>query len=290
MSLTVINSKYFGKDPSKQYLITVVRKATEKLTALELALRMHDEILKNHICLNTDTVVADCSYCNLLYILVDAYMDAVFLSARLIFSNNHSTLAADFIVDIKALKDDDIKAYYEEKYDYKFMDASALIDLQKLAASIEKELVLKYRSIDSYQKYKFHQPANQVIADVATKLEKSEGGFTLKSINRKPKQPNSTNDILDMLVSLSDLMHRYTHLASLPCVQWKVPTERMAIATEKLFGVQIGDEKMEDIVAETETFIEPINEMLSCGAGLRNNNILFMQKIQKSGNLEGADS
>lgn len=290
MSLAVINSKYFGKDPSKQYLITAVRKATEKLIALELVLRMHDEILKNHICLNTDTVIADCSYCNLLYVLVDAYMDAVFLSARLIFSNNHSTLAADFIVDIKALKDDDIKVYYEEKYDHKIMDMSALLDLQKLAASTEKELVLKYKSIDSYQKYKFHQPASQVVADVSTRLEKGEGGFTLKSVKKAPKQPNSTNDVLDMLIGLSGLMHRYTHLASLPCVQWSVPVERMAIATEKLFGVRIEEEKMSSIVAETEVFIKPINEMLNCGAGLRYSNILFMQKMQKSSNTEGVNS
>ena len=281
MKVKSINDTYFGKDPTKRYLVRSIRKAAENLVATELSLRFYDEIKAKHTCPNNERVVASCAYCDNYNILLDAYLDAAYLSARLIFSKGHKALAGDFITDILALDKCCIEQYYFDKYDYEFTDNGELKELHELANSVAKVIKTKYKTIENYQTYKFHQPTDQVVADTATKVQ-NFGGYKLNVTEKKSKQTSNTKDLLDMLVSLSGLIDRYSHLVSLPNIQWQIPIKRTVEATKLLFSIDVDKEKEEKIIAETEKFIEPINKMLNCGTGLKNHNALQFQKIKKA--------
>lgn len=282
MNVEKINNKYFGKDPTKRYLVKSIRKATENLVSTELSLRLYDEIKAKHTCVNNERTMGHCSYCENYNILLDAYLDAAYLSARLIFSKGHKALAGDFIADIQALDKCCIEKYYLDKYDYTFTENGELKKLQDMASDVAKEIKLKYKTIDNYQKYKFHQPIDQVVADIATKV-KNLGGYKLNITEKKSKQTSNTKDLLDMLISISNLIDRYSHLVSLSTNnEWRIPVSRTVEATKLLFSVDVDKVKEEKIIAETEKFIEPINKMLNCGVGLKNHNTLQLQKIKKA--------
>lgn len=281
MKVKNINDKYFGKDPTKRYLVKSIRKAAENLVATELSLRFYDEIKAKHTCLNSERVMAFCAYCDNYNTLLDAYLDAAYLSARLIFSKGHKALADDFITDILVLDKCCIERYYLDKYDYEFTDNGELKELQELATNVAKNIKNKYKTIENYQTYKFHQPVDQVVADAATRVQ-DFGGYKLNVTEKKSKQTNNTKDLLDMLVSLSGLIDRYSHLVSQPNIQEQIPVKRTVESMKLLFSIDVEKEKEEKIIAETEKFIEPINKMLNCGTGLKNHNTLQFQKIKKA--------
>ena len=274
-----INDKYFGKDPSKRYLVKALRKCTENLVATEIALRLHDEIKLKHTCPNNENTIASCAYCDSYNTMVDAYLDAAFLSARLVFAEKHGALASEFISDVQALDKQCIEQYYRDVYEYDFTDKGELEELHKLANTAAQDIKTKYKTIGSYQAYKFHQPNDQVVSTVTKKLREL-GGYKLDLTEKKPKQSNNTKDLLDMLTSLASLVDRYSHLVSLSDVNWQIPVERTVKALVLLFSVDISYEKENKIISETEKFIKPINKMLNCGVGLTNHNHLQLQKVQ----------
>lgn len=280
MKVQSINDRYFGKDSSKRYLVKALRKCTENLLATEVALRLYDEINSKHACPNSSSAVAICAYCDSYNTLVGAYLDAAYLSARLVFAQKHTALASDFIRDVQELDSCCIEQYYNDAYNHDFVDNGELQELHKLAINTAISIKSKYKTIQDYQTYKFHQPSDQIVSNV-TKKVRDMGGYKLNITQNKPKQSNNTKDLLDMLIDLSNLIDRYSHLVSLPNINWEIPVKRVVESTVLLFGVNIDQEKVKMIISETEMFIEPINKMLTCGAGLRNHKRLQFQKISK---------
>lgn len=279
MKIQDINEKYFGKDPSKRYLVNAFRECAENLVATEIALRLHDEIKSKHTCPNNNKTIASCAYCGSYNTIVGAYLDAAYLSARMVFAQKHSALASEFISDVQAFDECCIEQYYGDVYEFKFTDTGELQELQKLAKTVAKHIKTKYKTIENYQTYKFHQPPDQVVSTV-TKKVRDLGGYKLNVTEKKPRQLNSTKDLLDMLIDLANLIDRYSHLVSLPNINWQIPVERTVKATVLLFSVNLEQEKEKRIISETEEFIKPINKMLNCGRGLKNHNNLQLQKIK----------
>ena len=199
----------------------------------------------------------------------------------MIFSRGESALANDFIRDVQNLDNCCIEQYYSSVYDSDFTGKGELQELQKIAKSIVKKIKIKYKSIEKYQAYKFHQPSSQVVSNVTNK-EYSMPGLKLNLRKIKPKQTNNTENLLDMLVGLSNLIDRYIHLVSLPNnINWQIPVQSIVESTILLFSVDVSQEKQSKIISEYEKFIEPINKMLNCRTGLENHNRLQSQKLSK---------
>lgn len=279
MKIDGINKKYFGKDSDKRYLIEAFQNCANNIVSVEVISRLLDKIYEKHECPNANqNVIADCAYCQAVARMIDAYFDALYLNARLLFERKATAMVSDFLKDVDGIEEGCLSDYYLKKYDYKFDDMDSLSKLKSLAVDVSKKAKKDYRVIEEYQNYKFHTPEDQVIANVEVKTE-DRGWIKFNQIIKKSKYKNSTKEILEMLVSLADVIDKYVHLVSFPKRYRKVSAASILYGIVQLFSIDMAEDKKEEMLKDINKHIEPINMMLKCNTGREQHNKLILFRL-----------
>lgn len=274
MSIKELESRYFGRDKTKRYMLEVYRECVDKIITANVLF----ELTQKHLEREEHTQGHSCQECLVLNILADSCTDSLYLHLRVLFSKQEPDMAYSFLNDVTKLKFVDFEEYFKNKYTYDFKE-SALVDTLTDTAegNLGRISRLYLARIEPYQKFAFHQQENETHYKVSSQ-HTNLGGLKIIKNTRKKKYRQDISAARDMLEAFSQVVHEISKLACMHDYRQTYLVTKLAESIINLVDIETLPGERSRIIQSTKDNTSDIVHIFECGSGLnRHNQLVFMQ-------------
>jgi len=286
--ITKINNDYFGEVREKRYLMEVYRDCLEKLITCGVVNELY--IIKRKSKEHDHTGQGLCQSCIGMGVIRDSMFDALVLSLRLLFSENHKRLARDFLKAVAKLDRRDFESYFKQKYDYQISNKE--LDDVSIIASKSNDAKKNINSVyvehlNPYQSNVFHQSNNGLHYDV----KHTEGEFFGMKSNmytRSVKFERNLKPYRNMLGELASVIHDFTRYTTSSKFFREIYIDQYISDCIDLFSISIDEVAKENMRDLIKSSLEDHLHVLVCGDGMAKHNYLAGLRIQKLQNERDA--
>lgn len=286
MTVEGINEKFFGDEKTRRYLLDVYRECVEKLIVANVLVEVWAKTKSGH----GHTKGRNCNTCAVFFQIYFSCVDSMFLHLRLLFSRQEPALADSFLKSVKGLVMDDYRSYYDAKYEYEINEVEQkviepLFPLTK--DNLSKISTLYLKRIEPYQAFAFHQPKDGKYYKVTTG-ERAEEGMKYVTYTLSRKFKHDLRPAKEMLELLAEVIHLYLKVSSKYYHVLKIYPQNYVKEMVWILGVeQVGDEAIDNMIANATKNTEKMIHVIECSGGLNSHNGLIFKKIELAQRTNG---